>query len=69
MYLQFFVALFLVTNVTELFRSKNKTDKEEKPYPKYVLALVGFFAGFVSGITGTIGLLFNRFYLRYGLTK
>jgi hypothetical protein len=69
MYLQFFVALFLVTNVTELFRSKNKTDKEEKPYPKYVLALVGFFAGFVSGITGAIGLLFNRFYLRYGLMK
>ncbi|MEO6832582.1 MAG: sulfite exporter TauE/SafE family protein, partial [Chitinophagaceae bacterium] len=40
-----------------------------KPYPKYILALVGFFAGFISGITGAIGLLFNRFYLRYGLTK
>ncbi len=26
-------------------------------------------AGFVSGITGAIGLLFNRFYLKYGLTK
>lgn len=69
MYLQFFVALFLITNVTELFRNKKKTQKEEKPYPKFVLAIVGLFAGFVSGVTGAIGLLFNRFYLRYGLTK
>ena len=69
MYLQFFVALFLVTNVTELFRSKAKIEKEGKPYPKYILAIVGFLAGFVSGVTGAIGLLFNRFYLRYGLTK
>ena len=69
MYLQFFVALFLITNLTELFRTKRVIENEEKPYPKYVLALVGFFAGFISGITGAIGLLFNRFYLRYGLTK
>ncbi|MEL4403043.1 hypothetical protein AAEJ42_22690, partial [Shewanella algae] len=39
------------------------------PSPKFMLAVVGFFAGFISGITGAIGLLFNRFYLRYGLTK
>jgi uncharacterized membrane protein YfcA len=68
-YLQFFVALFLITNVTELFRNQKTIDLEEKPYPKYILALVGFFAGFISGVTGAIGLLFNRFYLRYGLTK
>ena len=60
-YLQFFVALFLISNLTELFRNKNTIEKEERPYPKYVLALVGFLAGFVSGITGAIGLLFNRF--------
>jgi len=68
-YLQFFVALFLITNVTELFRSKKQIKKEQKPYPNYILAIVGFLAGFVSGATGAIGLLFNRFYLRYGLTK
>ncbi len=68
-YLQFFVALFLITNIAELFRGKKIIQKEEKPYPKYILALVGFFAGFISGVTGAIGLLFNRFYLRYGLTK
>lgn len=69
LYLQFFVALFLITNSTELFRTKKAIGREEKPYPVPVLALVGFFAGLISGITGAIGLLFNRFYLRYGLTK
>lgn len=69
MYLQFFVALFLISNLTELVRTKKAIEREERPYPKYILALVGFSAGFISGITGAIGLLFNRFYLRYGLTK
>ncbi len=68
-YLQFFVALFLITNLTELFKNKKRIEKEKKSYPKYRLALVGFLAGFISGITGAVGLLFNRFYLHYGLTK
>lgn len=68
-YLQLVVAIFLMLNIPQLFLSKKEYVKEEKPYPKYILALVGFFAGFVSGITGAIGLLFNRFYLRYGLSK
>lgn len=69
MYLQLFVALFLLANITQLFKSKQQQEKEQKPYPKFVLAIVGFLAGFVSGVTGAIGLLFNRFYLRYGLSK
>lgn len=68
-YLQLIVGLFLVANLPQLFLSKKKQEKEEKPYPKYVLGIVGFLAGFVSGITGAIGLLFNRFYLKYGLSK
>ncbi|MGV0831685.1 sulfite exporter TauE/SafE family protein [Empedobacter brevis] len=68
-YLQVIVALLLIANVPQLFLNKKQQDKEEKPSPKYILALVGFLAGFVSGITGAIGLLFNRFYLKYGLTK
>lgn len=68
-YLQFFVAVLLIANVPELFRSKKQQEKEEKPYPKFILAIIGFFAGLISGVTGAIGLLFNRFYLRYGLTK
>lgn len=68
-YLQIIVALFLIANIPQLFISRNKQKAEEKPYPKFILAIVGFFAGFVSGITGAIGLLFNRFYLKYGLSK
>lgn len=68
-YLQMVVALFLVANLPQLFLKKKEVEKEEKPYPKYALGIVGFLAGFVSGITGAIGLLFNRFYLRYGLKK
>lgn len=68
-YLQLIVALFLVANLPQLFKSKKAEEIEEKPYPNYVLAIVGFLAGFVSGITGAIGLLFNRFYLKFGLKK
>lgn len=69
LYLALIVGFFLVANIPELFRKKEELDKEQKPSPKFMLAVVGFFAGFISGITGAIGLLFNRFYLRYGLTK
>ena len=68
-YLQLIVAILLISNVPQLFLSKKEQDKEEKSSPKYVLAIIGFLAGFISGITGAIGLLFNRFYLKYGLTK
>jgi uncharacterized membrane protein YfcA len=69
LYLEIFVALFLIANLPELFRSRKQQQNEEKPYPNYILGMVGFLAGFVSGVTGAVGLLFNRFYLRYGLTK
>lgn len=68
-YLQAVVALFLIANIPQLLISRKKQEKEEKPYPNSILAAVGFFAGFISGITGAIGLLFNRFYLKYGLSK
>lgn len=68
-YLQFLVALFLVGNLPQLFKSKKQEIESEKPYPNFVLAIIGFLAGFVSGITGAIGLLFNRFHLKFGLTK
>lgn len=69
LYLELIVGLFLIANIPELFRKKKELKAAQKPYPKFVLAIVGFFAGFISGVTGAIGLLFNRFYLRYGLTK
>jgi uncharacterized membrane protein YfcA len=69
LYLQVAVGVFLVSNLPELFRSRSAQIKEEAPHPRHVLGLIGFLAGFVSGITGAVGLLFNRFYLRQGLSK
>ena len=33
------------------------------------LPLIGFLAGTISGLTGAVGVLFNRIYLRYGLSN
>ena len=68
-YLQLIVAFFLIANVPQLFKKVKNDETDEKASPKYVLAIIGFLAGFVSGITGAIGLLFNRFYLIFGLKK
>jgi uncharacterized membrane protein YfcA len=66
-YLEAALGLFLLGNIPLLFRrdegivgtSPNRT----------TVALLGLLAGFVSGLTGAVGLLFNRFYLRQGLAK
>lgn len=69
LYLQVLVSIFLIANLRALFQKKEDDSIETKLHSKFSLGLVGFLAGFVSGITGAIGLLFNRFYLRCGLTK
>ncbi|MFC4685619.1 sulfite exporter TauE/SafE family protein [Epilithonimonas pallida] len=68
-YLQLIVAFFLIANIPHLFKKIKANETNEKASPKYVLAIIGFLAGFVSGITGAVGLLFNRFYLKFGLKK
>lgn len=68
-YLQFFIGIFLLVNVRFLLLPKNKIRQEERPSSRFTLILIGAIAGFVSGLTGAVGLLFNRFYLKYGLTK
>lgn len=62
------MGLFLMANLPLIFRSTAELAKTNA-LPKGYLALIGLVAGFVSGLTGAVGLLFNRFYLRYGLTK
>lgn len=69
LYLQLVVGCLLLMNLPQLFRKKAVLAHEGRPYPHAVLGIAGFLAGFISGITGAIGLLFNRFYLRYGLSK
>ncbi|HSD07882.1 sulfite exporter TauE/SafE family protein [Flavobacterium sp.] len=67
-YLEVVMGLFLVSNLTSLFQKSKQINATHKS-SNFVLGLIGFSAGFISGLTGAVGLLFNRFYLRYGLTK
>jgi len=67
-YLSMLMGLFLVGNLPFLFRKKPRALGGKRP-PGWVLLLIGAGAGFLSGLTGAVGLIFNRFYFRYGLTK
>ena len=67
LYLEIVMGLFLVSNVTSLFRKTTPPSAENSSH--WLLLIIGFLAGFLSGLTGAVGLLFNRFYLRYGLSK
>ena len=68
LYLEMGLALFLLANLPLLIRP-NKGSASEQRMPLYMLSVIGAAAGFVSGLTGAVGLLFNRFYLHYGLVK
>lgn len=46
LYLELIVGLFLIANIPELFRKKKELNSEQKPYPKFILAIVGFFCRF-----------------------
>jgi uncharacterized membrane protein YfcA len=67
-YLEIIMGLFLISNLPFVFK-KQKELKEIKRPKNIQLIIIGFLAGFLSGITGAVGLLFNKFYLRYGLNK
>lgn len=68
LFMEVFIGLFLVSNLPFLFKKDVAFDDEIIP-KRFNLAIIGFLAGFVSGITGAVGLLFNKFYLRCGMTK
>lgn len=68
LYLEIAMGLFLISNLSFLFKKPIEINKKEKP-ANFILTIIGFSAGFLSGLTGAVGLLFNRFYLRYGLSK
>lgn len=67
-YLSMLMGLFLVGNLPFLFRKKPPELQGRRPQG-WVLLLIGAAAGFLSGLTGAVGLIFNRFYFRYGLSK
>lgn len=67
-YLEMVMGLFLVLNLPLVFRKSSETYEVRKPSNLFLM-FIGFLAGFLSGLTGAVGLLFNRFYLRYGLSN
>ncbi|WP_118975823.1 sulfite exporter TauE/SafE family protein [Taibaiella koreensis] len=67
-YLSLLMGLFLVSNLPFLFRKKAGIVQRSRPHSLALLA-IGLVAGFLSGLTGAVGLIFNRFYFRYGLSK
>lgn len=69
LYLQLVMGVFLLSNLPLLVQPNRSDDRADTRPTKISLILIGAAAGFVSGLTGAVGLLFNRFYLRHGLTK
>src|SRR6185437_10082051 len=67
-YLELAMGLFLISNVQVLLKKPKELHLVKRPR-NYVLVIIGFLAGFLSGLTGAVGLLFNKFYLRYELSK
>lgn len=67
-FLEVFIGLFLVSNLPLLFKNQDAFNDKIR-IPKFGLSVIGFLAGFVSGMTGAVGLLFNKFYLQYGMKK
>ncbi|PJZ58038.1 sulfite exporter TauE/SafE family protein [Leptospira barantonii] len=68
LFMEAFIGIFLISNLPILFKKENPSESYDKPKVVH-LAIIGFLAGFVSGITGAVGLLFNKFYLRSGMSK
>lgn len=68
LYLEVALGIFLISNLPFIFKKTMEEKIPEKPKNR-LLIIIGFLAGFLSGLTGAVGLLFNRFYLRYGMSK
>ncbi len=66
-YVQLLMAGFMIANLPKLLRKNRSTPP--KRISRWVLVGVGAAAGFLSGLTGAVGVLFNRFYFSYGLSK
>ncbi len=67
-YLEILMGIFLISNIPLVFK-KPKEPEKAKLLSRFRLILIGLAAGFLSGLTGAVGLLFNKFYLQQGLTK
>ena len=68
LYLEILMGLFLISNLPLAFRTKKFEASGNKPN-RLTLCSIGFIAGLLSALTGAVGLLFNSFYLKFGLSK
>ncbi|MCA9489067.1 MAG: sulfite exporter TauE/SafE family protein, partial [Myxococcales bacterium] len=66
-YIEVLMALALLANLPALFKTPPAPEVQSRS--RWTLVGVGAVAGFLSGLTGAVGVLFNGFYLRRGLTK
>lgn len=69
MYIELCMAIFLVSNLPYLFKKAPVPSQKKSAYSYAFLKYIGFLAGFISALTGAVGVLFNGVYLRYGLSK
>lgn len=69
MYIELCMAIFLVSNLPYLFKKAPAPSQEKSAYSYAFLKYIGLLAGFISALTGAVGVLFNGVYLRYGLSK
>lgn len=69
LYLEICLALFLIGNLPLLFLPRKPASAPIWAGGRLPLMAIGAGAGFLSGFTGAVGLVFNRFYFRLGLRK
>lgn len=67
-YLSLLLGVFLMGNLPLLFRKPAPQVTVKTPHA-IELHVLGATAGFISGFTGAVGLVFNGFYYRLGLRK
>lgn len=68
-YLELGLSLFLLSNVSMFMRRQGQVFRADQSPEGWPSAAVGAAAGFISGLTGAVGVLFNGFYFRCGLSK
>jgi len=67
-WLELVMGIYLLSSLWVLVRPGDMAQLSSSPRPA-ALAFMGLMAGFVSGLTGAVGVLFNRLYLRHGLAR
>lgn len=69
MYIELSMALLLVSNLLLIFKKQSVASAGNAAYSNHFLKGVGLLGGFISALTGAVGVSFNGVHLRYGLRK